>query len=87
MQNSFFQKFQQLFEILDKKTIHLINNLNYFSIFLEIISLFVMFLHYKLYISRLLFYISINIFITSIILSICGYIFGITINKYKQNHT
>ena len=52
-----------------------------------IIGILLMYIHYKFYISELLFFGSITLFRTGILIGICSYIFGIVINQYKEKHT
>ena len=87
MNISSFKKFQNQFKKLDSKTIKLININNVISIISCIIGILLMYIHYKFYISELLFFGSITLFRTGILIGICSYIFGIVINQYKEKHT
>ena len=82
-----FKNVQNLFKSLDKKTIKLIEFNNMVSIFSCILAIVVMYLHYKFYISRILFLGSITLFKTGILIFICSYIFSLAINFYKEKHT
>ena len=87
MNNFSFKKLQNQIQNLDNKTIKLININNIISIIFCILGIFLMLFHYKFYISKFLFLGSITLFRTGLLIGICSYIFGITINKYKENHT
>lgn len=87
MNTSSFKKFKNQFKNLDNKTIRLININNIISIIFCILGIILMYFHYKFYISELLFFGSITLFRTGLLISICSYIFGIVINQYKEKHT